>query len=92
VLASELPDALIRRTADAELSDVERIGKDVAQQHDQLFGQLFIEEQAHSSRGGNRRRSALTFRSGREAGAHILSRQLPKIDRLRSVGDCGRAF
>ena len=52
-LAGELPDALIRCPPHAELSNVERVWKDVLEQHDQLFGQLFVEEQAHNSGGGN---------------------------------------
>jgi hypothetical protein len=79
MIARQLPDSLIRRTAGAKRSKVKGVRDDIVQQCDELLGELFIEEQAHRSSGGNRVRSALAFRSVSETRPHILARQLRKI-------------
>jgi hypothetical protein len=79
MIARQLPDSLIRRTAGAKRSKVKGVRDDIVQQRDELLGELFIEEQAHRSSGGNRVRSALAFRSVSETRPHILARQLRKI-------------
>jgi hypothetical protein len=78
VLLGVLPHCSVGCPADAKDANVERIGKDIGQQHYELFGQLFIEEQAHRLR---RDAECSTFAFGRvgQAGPDVVARQLRKL-------------
>jgi hypothetical protein len=52
MIARQLPDSLIRRTAGAKRSKVKGVRDDIVQQRDELLGELFIEEQATGQLAG----------------------------------------
>jgi hypothetical protein len=58
VVAGKLPNHGISGAASSEETNVERIGKEIRQQGHQLFGQLFVEEQAHEITPGGRESDA----------------------------------
>jgi hypothetical protein len=70
---SHFPDDRVAGTLAAERSNVESTWKQIGQKRDQLFRELFVEEQAHGSRSWNADCSALSFRRIREARANVVA-------------------
>ncbi len=79
VLASQLPNGGITRATLAEETNVQGIGEEIAQGSHQLFGQLFVEEQAHDSGGGNTQCAALALSCVRQARPDVFPRELREI-------------
>ena len=79
VFTSQLPDSKVTRTALAEETNVQGIGEEIAQRRHQLFGQLFVEEQAHGSRSRNTQCSALALSCVAQACPDVLPRELREI-------------
>ena len=70
---SKLPDRLVRCSTRTDLPDLDRVGKKIAEQSHQVFGQMLVEEQAHDSGCGNAQRPTLTLRRIGQAGQHVLA-------------------
>lgn len=79
VLPSQLPDSGVTRSALAKETNVARIGEEIAQCRHQLFGQLFVEEQAHGSGGRNTQCSALALSCVGQARPDVFSNELREI-------------
>ena len=79
MFASELPNDWIGCTALAERANVQGSGEEIVEGQGQLFGQLFVEEQAHDSGGRDALRTALTFGGVRQASPDILPSELRKV-------------
>jgi hypothetical protein len=58
---------------------MQRIGKDVTEQADQVFGELLVEEQTHRSSCRKPDRSALALGGVRQAGSNVIAHQLRKL-------------
>jgi hypothetical protein len=61
VLCGQLPHDWISRSASAKATNVQRFGKELLERRDQLFRQLFVEEQPHDSGGRNAQCATFAF-------------------------------
>ena len=76
VLQGQLPYHWIGRSALAKETDVQRLGKEILERRDQLFRQLFVEEQAHDSGGRNTQCATFALSGVGQARPDVFSGQL----------------
>jgi hypothetical protein len=74
-----LPKGVVTRATLAEETNVQGIGEEIVQCRHQLFGQLFVEEQARDSGGRNPQCAALAFSCIRQACPDVFPRELRRI-------------
>ena len=79
VLLSQLPNGGVTGSALAKETNVQGIGEEIAQHRHQLFGQLFVEEQAHGSGGRNTLCAALALSGVRQARPDVFPGELREI-------------
>jgi hypothetical protein len=79
VLSSQSPDDRIRRTALAQYPDMQRVGKQIAQDRHELFGQLLVEEQTHDSGGRGTHCATLTLGGIGQTRPDVFSGELRKV-------------
>jgi hypothetical protein len=79
MLSSQSPDDRVRRTALAQYTNVQRVGKQIVQSRHKFFGQLFVEEQTHDSGGRGTHSAALTLGGIGQARSDVFSGELREV-------------
>lgn len=79
ILLRQLPHNLIRPTPNTKCANMERFGIQIGDRRKKGFGNIFVQEQSRKPSGsGSRQGPTLAFSGIREAGQHILVRELRK--------------